>query len=256
MFQRAIVRKPGSTFAKGITTSPLGAPDLAEALKQHAQYCTSLKACGLELTVLPEENDFPDSTFVEDVAIVTPHGAILTRPGAASRQGEVEKIRGPLSGFNPGLHEITPPGTLDGGDICQTENHFFIGLSQRTNEDGGRQLGHFLSRAGYSHSFFDIRGLGWLLHLKSGISYVGDSTMVVHEDLAGHPQLQEFRLVPVAAQEAYAANCLRINEHLLMPSGFPLLESALSRLNHPLIRLNMSEFQKMDGGLSCLSLRF
>lgn len=256
MFQHAIVRKPGRNFAEGLTTGKLGAPVYDKALEQHAGYCAALEACGLKLTRLPADEHHPDSTFVEDVAVLTGRNAILTRPGAQSRAGEVAGIREPLSSFFPELQEIRAPGTLDGGDICHAENHFFIGISLRTNEEGGRQLAEFLAREGYSSSFLDIRGMKKLLHLKSGVAYIGDSNLVVSEEWVGHPQFRQFNLIPVDAEESYAANCLRINQHVLVPAGFPVLEASLTRLGYDLLRLEMSEFEKMDGGLSCLSLRF
>ena len=256
MFQHAIVRKPGRNFAQGITTSTLGAPVYEKALAQHAAYCAALETCGLKLTEPPPDERHPDSAFVEDVAVLTGRSAVLTRPGTESRKEEVAEIRGPLASFFTTLHEIRAPGTLDGGDICQAENHFFIGLSYRTNEEGGRQLAEYLAREGYTSSFLDIRGINKLLHLKSGIAYVGDSNLIVGEELMGHCQFRQFNLIPVGAGEGYAANCLRINEHVLIPSGFPLLEACLERLGYNLLRLEISEFQKMDGGLSCLSLRF
>lgn len=256
MFQHAIVRKPGRNFAEGLTTGKLGPPAYAKVLEQHAHYCAALEACGLKLTELPADELHPDSTFVEDVAVLAGRSAMLTRPGAESRRGEVAGIREPLASFFTTFREIRAPGTLDGGDICQAENHFFIGISLRTNEEGGRQLAEFLARGGYSSSFLDIRGMKKLLHLKSGVAYIGDSNLVVSEEWVGHPQFRQFNLIPVGAEESYAANCLRINDHVLIPSGFPVLEASLTRLGYNLLRLEMSEFEKMDGGLSCLSLRF
>ena len=259
MFARAIVRIPGENFAEGLTDvslGSLGAPDYARALVQHAAYCRALEACGLELTVLEKDLDHPDSTFVEDTAVLTRNAAILSRPGAASRLGEVAAIREPLLRCFPRHYEITAPGTLDGGDICEAGDHFFIGISHRTNEEGARQLADCLVQEGCTASFVDIRAMTSILHLKSGIAAIGDHTLVLMEELADRPEFKGYRVLRVTEAESYAANAVRINDRVFLPAGFPLLAAALREHGFAPLVLDMSEFRKMDGGLSCLSLRF
>lgn len=256
MFTRAIVRIPGNNFDAGLTTVDFGRPDLDLVFEQHARYCEALRECGLALTTLDADLRFPDSTFVEDAAIITPHGAILTRPGAASREGEVEAIRPAILKFFPAPLTIQAPGTVDGGDICEAEDHFFIGLSHRTNEEGARQLAVHLASFGYTFSTIDVRGVSTILHLKSGISYVGDNTMVVMEEMAENEAFRAFNLLRVSTEESYAANCVRVNDRVLVAAGFPKLAGDLCARGFNPLELDMSEFQKMDGGLSCLSLRF
>ena len=259
MFTNAIVRKPGENFSEGLTSvgqGSLGLPVYAKVLDQHEAYCKALEACGLKLTVLDKDLEHPDSTFVEDTAVLTKQAAILTRPGAISREGEVARIREPLLRFFQNHYEITPPGTLDGGDICEAGNHFFIGVSHRTNEEGARQLAGFLAKEGCTSSLVDIRSMTTILHLKSGISYIGDNTLVLMEEMADRPEFKGYRVLRVAGQESYAANCVRINERVFIPSGFPGLESSLKQNGYDPLPLDMSEYRKMDGGLSCLSLRF
>jgi dimethylargininase len=256
VFQNAIVRLPGINFAQGLTTVHLGVPLYDKVLQQHARYCEALRECGLTLTALDADLDHPDSTFVEDTAVLTAHSAVLTRPGARTREGEVAAMRPTLRRFFPAMVEIEAPGTLDGGDICEADDRFFLGLSHRTNEEGARQLAAHLKREGYSSDVIDVRGMSSILHLKSGISYVGDHTLVVMEEMAGHELFKGYELIRVTEQESYAANCVRVNERVLVAAGYPLLMAELSaRGFHPL-ELDMSEFRKMDGGLSCLSLRF
>lgn len=256
MFTRAIVRLPGRNFADGLTTVNLGAPQLGEVLEQHTRYCDALRKCGLELTVLDPDLRHPDSTFVEDTAILTPQAAILCRPGAPSREGEVAEIRPVVERFYSRILTIDPPGTVDGGDICEAEDHFFIGLSQRTNDEGARQFAVHLKALGYTASTIDIRQMKSILHLKSGVSYIGNNTLVVMEEMAASRRFSRYNLLRVYPRESYAANCVRVNDRVLIAEGFPNLRAELStRGFHPLI-LKMSEFQKMDGGLSCLSLRF
>jgi dimethylargininase len=250
------VRPPGPNFADGLTTVDLGRPDLRRALSQHAAYCDALEECGLALTRLEADPRHPDSTFVEDTAILTPHGAILTRPGAPSRSGEVDAIRVPLSNFFSEFSEIAAPGTLDAGDICEAGDHYFIGISDRTNEEGAGQLAAILAGMGATSALVDIRGVPGILHLKSGIAYPGNGRIVAIDALAGHPALASQEVVRVPSDEAYAANCDRVNDRVLFAAGHPRLEASLRRMGYDLLLLEMSEFQKMDGGLSCLSLRF
>jgi dimethylargininase len=254
LFKHAIVRIPGENFAQGLTTALLGAPVYDQVLIQHARYCDALQACGLVLTTLEVDPDHPDSTFVEDTAVLTAHSAILTRPGARSREGEVAAIRFAVSRFFPAALEIQAPGTVDGGDICEAENHFFLGISQRTNEEGIRQLAAHLAREGYTSSVIDVRGINSILHLKSGVSYIGDNTLVVMEEMA--PLFPGYELIRVAEEDSYAANCIRVNERVLVAAGYPRLTAELRARGFLPLELEMSEFQKMDGGLSCLSLRF
>ena len=262
MFTKAITRAPGANYSDGLTTVDLGIPDYQKALDEHARYLQAIKACGLSLIELAPDQRYPDGTFVEDTAILLTHttqgqgAAILTRPGAESRAGEVSNMRETLKQLYPDLAEIHAPGTLDGGDICEAGSHFFIGISLRTNESGAQQLAEWLASKGYTSSFIDIRQTPNMLHLKSGIAYLGENRLVVIDSLAAHPAFQGFELVRVASGEEYAANCIRVNQYVLIAAGFPLLEASLRKLGYQLIVLDMSEFQKMDGGLSCLSLRF
>src|ERR1700758_2321636 len=138
--KHAIVRPPSATFARGLTSADLGAPDIARARAQHATYCDALEQCGVELIRLPADEAFPDSTFVEDTAVLTPECAVVTRPGAPSRGGETAAIEAVLLGWFSTCHRIEEPGTLEGGDVCRAGDHFFIGVSERTNADGAHQL--------------------------------------------------------------------------------------------------------------------
>lgn len=255
-FTRALVRPPAGSFADGLTTVDLGAPVLARALEQHEAYCEALVACGLELLHLPPDDRYPDSTFVEDTAVIARGAAIVTRPGAASRAGEVDAIRSALAGFFSGLDEIQAPGTVDGGDICEAGGHVFIGLSHRTNEEGAAQLARFLALQGLTFENVDIRNVSGILHLKSGISYLGDGRMLVIEALAEHPAFSSLTVLRVPRGEEYAANAIRVNDRVLLPAGYPGVEDLLRNAGDTLLTLDMSEFRKMDGGLSCLSLRF
>jgi dimethylargininase len=256
MFSKAIVRPPGANFATGLTTVDLGAPDLERALNQHEAYCRTLESCGLSLTRLAPDEEHPDSTFVEDTAILTARGAVITRPGAPSRRGETNHVAPLIRDYFSNVHVIEEPGTVDGGDICEAGEHFFIGISLRTNEHGARQLAVFLESFGYSWSLIDIRGVSNILHLKSGLAYLGGKQLVLIEALRRRQEFSGYEHICLDSNEDYAANCLVINDKVLIADGFPATKRELEHRGYQTIALDMSEFQKMDGGLSCLSLRF
>lgn len=259
-FTRAVVRPPSRNFAAGLSSAAQGQPDIGRALEQHAAYVRALGDCGLQVTSLEADSDYPDGTFVEDTAIVAERGAILTRPGAPSREGEVQSIAACLRNFYPNLPAIRAPGTVDAGDICEADGHFLIGLSARTNEHGARQMAEHLGALEYTSSVIDIRSNAALLHLKSGIAYLGAGVWTVQSGIEAMLRSQsgiDVRdLIVLSPAEAYAANCVRVNDAVLVAAGYPKISAALEQRGCRLLQLDMSEFRKMDGGLSCLSLRF
>jgi len=256
VFTKAIVKEPCTNFASGLTSVALGKPDLEVVLRQHQAYCDALESCGLELIRLPPDEKHPDSTFVEDMAVLTARGAVLTWPGASSRLGEVESIARVVEEYFSNVQWIKKPGTLDAGDVCEAGEHFFIGISRRTNTHGAKQLAGYLNSFGYSSSLIDIRGLSNILHLKSGMAYLSGKRLVVIDALRNVPEFSDYELICLNSTEEYAANCLPLNGRILIASGFPSVQRELEALGYPTISVDMSEFQKMDGGLSCLSLRF
>jgi dimethylargininase len=250
MYTKAIVRRPGRNFANGITTSILGKPDISKALEQHAAYCDALVRCGVELTLLEADERYPDGCFVEDTAVVNSKVAVISRPGAATRRGEEEEIARLLSGY--GITEsVTPPGTLEGGDVLRAETHYFIGLSERTNKEGASQLSAILSKHGFTSSVIQVDAG---LHLKSDIAYLGKGNFISTPAFSkiAHPA----NTIVLDNDEYYAANCLPVNDFLLIPKGFPKSKEKITDLGYSIIELEMSEFRKMDGGLTCLSLLF
>jgi dimethylargininase len=256
-FTQAIVRPPGANFAEGISSATeLGAPDVALARAQHEEYCETLRACGLRLTQLAVDLRHPDGTFVEDTAILTEEAAIVTRPGAQSREAEAAATLESLHSCFDTIFEIKAPGTVDGGDVCEVDGDFLIGLSCRTNPEGVRQLVALLTRLGHKSLVIDIRDSNSLLHLKTGLSYVGDGVFVVSSDGSFGDALQRYAVIKLPCAEAYAANCVRVNDRVLVAAGYPQLLTALDARGCRVTALAMSEFEKMDGGLSCLSLRF
>ncbi len=250
MLNTTILRPPASTFATGITTASLGQPDYEKALEHHRAYGAALQQCGLQLILLDADERYPDGCFVEDTAIVTEELAILCRPGAASRWGEVAAVAEVLAEYRP-LAAIKPPGTVDGGDILRVDNHFYIGRSKRTNAKGARQLAGMLSECGYTSSEVTVRSV---LHLKTGVTYIGKNTFMAIDEFAG--RFASDQVIRVGEEEAYAANCLLANGTVLAPTGFPKVKGQIAELGYPIIELEMTEFRKMDGGVTCLSLVF
>jgi dimethylargininase len=253
MFKHTIVKTPGESYINGLTTSDLGRPILEKALQQHADYIEALKTCGVEVTVLPSNNDFPDSAFVEDTAVLTSEFAVISNPGAPSRNGEIIEIEAAIKSHYENIYSIKSPGMLDGGDILQIDNHFYIGLSVRTNQVGAEQLKRILELEKYKATIVPLEKF---FHLKTGISYLGNQTIVVAGEFIDHPDFKSYNKIIVPPEEEYAANCIRVNDYVIIPTGFPKTKQKINKAGYETIELNMSEFRKLDGGLSCLSLRF
>lgn len=251
-FSHAITRLPGKEMAAGITTSTLGAPDYKKALIQFDAYVDTLSDCGVSVTVLDPLEGCPDAHFVEDTAVVTPNIAVITNPGAASRRGEVTSVETALEPFRKTVR-VRSPGTIDGGDVLMIGHRLFIGLSDRTNEQGAMQLGDAVAGFGFTWTPVSVAAG---LHFKSSVNAVGNDTLLTTRAFADHPALAGFRRIVISPQEEYAGNTLLVNDHLIMPAGFPDTRKKLQALGRPVIELDTSEFRKMDGGLTCLSLRF
>jgi dimethylargininase len=252
MFVHALTRKPGKNFIQGLTTANLGPPNYELILKQYASYVDALKTIGIDVIELDPQPNYPDAHFIEDTAVVFSEAAVITRPGAASRRGEEVSIAEVLRQYRE-IEHIQAPGTLDGGDVLMIGNHFFIGISERTNLEGAKQLGGILEK--HQKTFTTIQ-VGAGLHFKSSVNYVGKNSILVAQDFTSHEALNGYDKISVTKEEEYSANTLWINDHLLMPKGFPDTKTKLKRLGLPIIELDVSEMQKMDGGLTCLSIRF
>ena len=253
MFTDAIVRTPCKNIIKGITTSNEGEPDYIKAINQHKLYIIALKYCGLEVTVLPEKENYPDSTFVEDVALLTPTCAIITHPGAPSRQKETKSMKSVLVDFYDTVNLIKSPGTVDAGDIMMVGSHYYIGLSKRTNTAGANQVIKVLEKCDMTGSTVKMNDM---LHLKSGVSYLENNNLVVTGEFINKPEFKKFNLIKIDDDESYAANCVWINNYVLVAKGYPKTKKLIEKVGYETIELGMSEFKKLDGGLSCLSLRF
>ena len=253
MFTQAIVRTPCKNFVKGLTTADLGLPNYPLALSQHQKYIEALKQCGLKVTILEADENYPDSTFVEDTALLTPYCAVIANPGAQTRKGEVNEMNDVVKRFYSDIEYIIAPGTLEAGDVMVVNKHFYIGLSGRTNKQGAEQLIDILKKYGMTGSTVTLKNV---LHLKSGVSYLENDILLAAGEFLTKAEFQKYNLVRIDDDERYAANSLWINDKVLVPNGFPKTKKQIEKSGYITIEVNVSEFQKLDGGLSCLSLRF
>ena len=253
MFKKAIVRTPGKSMVEGISTAGLGLPDYELALLQHANYIEALKECGLEVTILEADDAYPDSTFVEDVALLTKACAIVTNPGAASRRGEILAIKKVLKDLYENIEEVREPGRVEAGDIMMVGDHFYIGLSERTNQQGAEQVIGYLEKYGMSGS---VVSLEEVLHLKTGIAYLEENNLLACGEFLKREEFQKFNILEIDQDESYAANCIWVNSTVLVPKGYPKALKTIESAGYLVKEVDVSEFRKLDGGLSCLSLRF
>ena len=255
-FNNVIVRKPCKAVCDGITSAPeLGQPIYEKALAQHEKYIEALKKCGVEVTVLEADERYPDSCFVEDPALITRKCAIITNPGAASRNGEKDEIIGAVRKFFPEdkIEYIKDPGTLEGGDVMMVGDTFYVGLSARTNAEGIRQLGEILNKYGLECVQVPLEKV---LHLKTGVNYLENNNMLVSGEFIDKPEFAKYNKIVIPEEEAYAANCIWVNGTVIVPEGYPAVLKAVQDAGYETLVVDTSEFRKIDGGLSCLSLIF
>jgi dimethylargininase len=253
MFTKAIVRTPGQSIISGVTTADLGKPDYHNALQQHKKYIEALQSCGLEVTVMPPDEDYPDSTFVEDCAVLTERCAIIGTLGVHSRKGEEASVEEILRKQCLNIAHIKEPGTLEGGDVLRVGDHFYIGITGRTTLDGAGQLLSVLKDLGYTASMVRVNRV---LHLKTGAGYLGDNHIVVAGEFINDPTFSGLKTIVIDDEESYAANCIRVNDHVLVPAGYGKSKKKIEDAGFSVIEIDVSEFRKIDGGISCLSLRY
>lgn len=254
MFKHVIVRTPAKNISEGITSSSeLGVPNYENALKQHKEYIEALKKCGVEVEILEANDTLADSCFVEDVAVCTKKFALITNLGAVSRKSETKGIKEVLAKYYKNIEEIQAPATLEGGDVMMVGEHFYIGLSDRTNLQGATQFIKILEKYGMSGSVVKMQEM---LHLKTGLSYLENNILLITSEFVNMSEFDSFEKIRVDMDEAYCANCIRVNEYVIVPKNFPKTKKLIESKGLKTIEVDTSEFMKIDGGLSCLSLRF
>jgi len=256
MFKNVIVKRPCKAMVEGITSAPeLGKPIYELALKQHDAYIEALKKCGVNVSILEADENYPDSCFVEDTAVLTRKCAIISNPGAGTRTGEAMLMLPTIKKFfsDDQIEYIKEPGTMEGGDVMMVGDHFYIGRSARTNAEGIRQFIEILEKHGLSGSEVPLEHV---LHLKTGVNYIENNNMLVSGEFVTKPDFEKYNHILVPEAEAYAANCIWINDKVIVPEGYPTVEKAIRDAGYEVLLADTSEYKKLDGGLSCLSLRF
>ena len=253
-FSQAICRLPAASIVDGLRAIDTGAPDLDVFLQHHADYVTALRSTGVEVTVLDALDAFPDSVFVEDTALCLPEGAIAMRPGAPSRLGEVDAIAPALQAFYADLRRIEGPGFVDGGDILVSEREILVGTSTRTDAAGVAELRHIVSDWGYA--LRRLQTPDGVLHFKTDCSLLDEETILSTRRLADSGCFDGYKVVHTSEGEEACANSIRVNDIVLMPAGFPRTTEALVAAGFDVRQIGNSEAAKLDGGMSCLSLRF
>lgn len=253
-FSRAITRRPAASITRGLRAEDIGTPDLDQMLKDHAHYVATLKQTGAEVIELPPLAEFPDAVFVEDTALCLPQGAVLMRPGAPSRMGEVAEMAPALRAVYDDVREIDGPGHIEGGDILVTGREILVGRSARTDAEGVSSLAGIVAEWG--HRLREVFTPPGVLHFKTDCSLLDGETILSTRRLDASGCFEGYRVLHVADGEEAAANSIRFNQLVLCPAGFPRTAETLSNAGYEIVEINNSECAKLDGGMSCLSLRF
>jgi dimethylargininase len=253
-FTRAITRRPAPTIANGLRAEDIGDPDLQGMLRAHAAYVAALKSTGAEVIELDPLDAFPDAQFVEDTALCLPQGAVLMRPGAPSRLGEVAEMAPTLRACYGDLREITGPGHIEGGDILVTGREILVGRSDRTDAAGVAELAEIAAEWG--HELREVFTPEGVLHFKTDCSLLDAETILSTPRLAASGCFEGYRVLHVPEGEEAAANAIRFNNLVIMAAGFPRTAEMLEKAGYEVVEIDNTDCAKLDGGMSCLSLRF
>ena len=254
MTVRAITRAVGPGLVDCALTFLDREPiDLAKAEAQHAAYNEALRHAGAAVEVLPAATDLPDSVFVEDTAVVFDEAAVLTRPGTPLRKREVPAITVALAAYRKELLQIVAPGTLEGGDVLRLGRAFYVGISSRTNEEGFSQFASIVRGFGYQATPIEVTGC---LHLKTAVTALDEETLLVNPAWIDAAVLPGIRQLVVPAEEAFGANALVVNSAVHLSVRWKRTTELVEKSGLPVTALNVSEFEKAEAGLTCLSLIF
>jgi len=251
LFDLVFVRPPPNSYVGCVSTSPKrNEIDVELAREQHRRYVSTLKGPGIDVVELPLLEDFPDSVFMQDPALLGSQRSITGRFGEHTRRGEEKALLDALRDHRSKIGEIQfvkDPGTFEGGDVLVTDRGLFVGESKRTNLNGIKQLAAYLND-------LEVRPVKTgLLHLLCGCSYLSDGKMIIAPDLVSPNSFPGFEFVSLSRKEAYAADALYLGDgKVLIPSGFPDVNKKLEEAGYEAVEVDMSEFRKGDGGLTCL----
>lgn len=254
-FTHAITRLPPASAIHGLRAVDTGAPDLALMRSHHADYVAALKSTGATVVELPALEAFPDSLFVEDTALCLPEGSVIMRPGAPSRLGEAAEMAPHLRALYDDVRRITGDDSfIEAGDILTTETEVLVGRSARTNAGGVAELTALVTDWG--HKVREVFTPPGVLHFKTDCSLLDGETILATERLAASGCFAGYKVIPVIRGEEACANAIRFNNLVLFPAGFPRTRDTLLAAGYTLREIGNSECAKLDGGMSCLSLRF
>ena len=252
-FTHAIVRQPAKSIVKGLRAVDIGSPDYDQMICDHNDYVEALVSAGVKVISLTALDKFPDGQFVEDTALCLPEAVILMRPGAPSRLGEVCEIEPQLRDLFKAVYEIEKPGHIEGGDILVTGKEILVGRSARTNENGVSQLSEIVTPLGYVMR--EVFTPPEILHFKTDCSLLGPDEILSTKRLQNSGCFDGYKVINVADGEEASANAIRVNDYVIMPAGFPQTKAVLEDHGYKVKVINNTECAKLDGGMSCLSLR-
>ena len=254
-FSHAITRRPSPSIVAGLRAVDTGSPDLDLMMSHHADYISALRSTGATVVELEQLDAYPDSVFVEDTALCLPQGVVIMRPGAPSRLGEADEMAPHVSALYGELARIKGTDSfIEGGDILTTETEILVGRSARTNAAGVAELARLVCPWGQAvREVFTPAGV---LHFKTDCSLLDSETILSTRRLAASGCFGGYRVIHVADGEEACANSIRFNDLVLMPAGFPRTRDILDQAGYSIFEVGNSECAKLDGGMSCLSLRF
>jgi dimethylargininase len=249
-YKHALLREPGNNYTRCISKHPLHHTiDIKKAKLQHAKYSKTLSELGIEVIKVPRDDAFPDSCFIEDNAIIHNGKALICRMAAESRRGEELGVAEILEGFMP-IKRALEPATIEGGDIIHTEKKLISGITERTNLEGVIQMQDWFDFR--VDTIFDPS----IMHLKSYLTYIGKGIMISSEKYSKHPALEGFNILIPPPEEEYAADSLAIGDSVLIAKGHLQTQLMVKESGFEVISMDVSEFEKCDGALTCLSILF
>ena len=247
----ALTRRPSRSLVNcEVGQMPREDIDLHLAFRQHEAYCRVLRQLGVEVEILPPEEAFPDSVFIEDNAVILDELAVVTSMGPPSRQGEPELLF-PVLDRHRRLATIAPPATIEGGDVLRMGKRLYVGVSTRTNREGVEALRAIVEPLGYQVTPVGTRAC---LHLKTACTSLDDETLLVNPAWIDSDALGSFRLLHVPVEEPFGANVLRLPGGVLVQASCPLTRDVIESQGFATTCVDLGEFSKADAGLTCLSL--
>jgi len=254
-FTHAITRRPAGSIISGLRAVDTGTPNLSVMKAHHVDYVAALRSTGAAIVELAALEDYPDSVFVEDTALCLPQGAVIMRPGAPSRLGEAAEMAPQLRALYADVRAIDAPGSfIEGGDILVTETEILVGRSARTNAAGIADLARLT--ADWGHTVREVHTPPGVLHFKTDCSLLDAESILATDRLAASGCFAGYKVIAVAQGEEAAANSIRFNNLVLFPAGFPRTRDSLLAAGYDVREIGNSECARLDGGMSCLSLRF